>query len=115
MAVWTYLGPASNVDAWNYRTIMAEPDGLEIMQATRPMFLREDHYERLTGTLLGRFLGYRRPDPTGHVEMGECVRVLDREVVGRDRVWLNVTQEECDPAFDAIQRAAAQYTAHPAR
>ena len=98
---WTFLDPSI------YQTLVADGSrNVEIMQAKRDVPLRADHFDALTGTLLGSVLGYRRPDVVATVEKGECIRVFERETVGviwADKVWLRAQKIECEPFLDAIE------------
>ncbi len=104
---WTFLDPSI------YQTLVAdESRNVEIMQARRDVPLRADHFDALTGTLLGSVLGYRRPDVVATVEKGECIRVVERETVGviwADKVWLRAQKIECEPFLDAIEEAVKTF------
>ena len=104
---WTFLDPSI------YQTLVAdESRNVEIMQARRDVPLRADHFDALTGTLLGSVLGYRRPDVVATVEKGECIRVVERETVGviwADKVWLRAQKIECEPFLDAIEEAVKAF------
>ena len=104
---WTFLDPSI------YQTLVADVSrNVEIMQARRDVPLRADHFDALTGTLLGSVLGYRRPDVVATVEKGECIRVVERETVGviwADKVWLRAQKIECEPFLDAIEEAVQAF------
>ena len=74
------------------------------IQAQRPVRLRENHFDDLTGTFVGSLLGYAEPNVVGEIEQHDCVRVEEDHTVGFGKVWLNVEKVECpDPPHTGTQ------------
>lgn len=97
---WVYLGPAHDPTQWNFDVdnpergeTKIEPG--DIARAKRNMPLRTNHFKALTGTELGRVLGFKEPKKIGVVPMDACVIVKDQARVAISELWLEVQREDC--------------------
>lgn len=89
---WVYLGRSIRRGDWAFGEIV-DHDGT--LQAKRRVNIREEHYENLTGTLLGYALGVETPSRIGEVARGDCVCVRDRVEVGVFHIWLKIDIVAC--------------------
>ena len=74
--------------------------GNDIKKAQRPAPLRADHFDDLTGTFVGKLLGYDEPDVVDQIESGDCVKVNGQTVVGFGKIWMKVEKTECPADAD---------------
>lgn len=92
----------SRTEGWVYA-----PEGSfigdDIKEAQRRAPLRDNHFDDLTGTILGKLLGYGKPDVVGQIKPGDCVRVGESTVVGFGKTWMHVKKVQCPKAGRVIQ------------
>lgn len=93
---WVYMGDKQYNERWWFTKEDGDVgkadgkiSGILIMKAESDRYLREESFEALTGTTLGKILGVKTPKPVCIVKKGSRVKVVEFKQVGRNRAWAN--------------------------
>ena len=98
---WVYLG--RHGDAKNWAFDLKDEESLEAghhVYATKSMLIRADHYNDLSGTVVGKILRVAEPPVIGTIYRGTCALLADHEEVGFSALWVKIQSCEEEHSRD---------------
>ncbi len=91
---WVYMGDKTYNDQWWFTKEEGDVgeadgpvDGELVMTANSDRYLREEAFQSLTDTTLGKILGIYTPQVVCIIQAGSQVQVSEFKQTGRDRAW----------------------------